>query len=192
MYHPPPVAVPPAAKRFKQDGQVMIPAGQMGRPMGSGVIPVGVSGMPAGVGLPIQHSQLYGQMNVEEEEQDGERGMHNLPPGAILAEKGGLGDEIDGLSAREISAARFVRHHEWMEEILGTAYPWRNIVPPDLFSKTGKTRARTTAGDDLVTSDHQEDLIFGTKGEIEERIRAVEKSTELMIQLYDETLKVKR
>merc|ERR1711939_670665 len=41
-------------------------------------------------------------------------------------------DKFDSISPRDISLARYIRNHEWMEEILGSAIPTKNIVPPQL------------------------------------------------------------
>lgn len=42
------------------------------------------------------------------------------------------GDEFDVPTARDISVARYVRGHEWMEEIFGSAYPASKIIRPSL------------------------------------------------------------
>lgn len=42
------------------------------------------------------------------------------------------GDMFDHLTPRDISMARYMRNHEWMEEVLGTAYRIGQIVPADL------------------------------------------------------------
>jgi hypothetical protein len=43
-----------------------------------------------------------------------------------------IGDFFDHLTPREISAARFMQHHRWMEEIFSSPYASNRIVPPDL------------------------------------------------------------
>lgn len=42
------------------------------------------------------------------------------------------GDTLDFLTPREISAARYKQHHEWMEEVLSSPYSTSQIVPVDL------------------------------------------------------------
>lgn len=42
------------------------------------------------------------------------------------------GDMFDHLTPRDISMARYTRNHEWMEEVLGSAYRIGQIVPADL------------------------------------------------------------
>ncbi|ODV89050.1 hypothetical protein CANCADRAFT_133273 [Tortispora caseinolytica NRRL Y-17796] len=42
------------------------------------------------------------------------------------------GDEIDVLSARDIAIMRYVRNHEWMSEVLGSAQTTRSIISPSL------------------------------------------------------------
>ena len=43
-----------------------------------------------------------------------------------------LGDFFDHLSPREISMARYMQHHQWMEEVFSSPYASAQIVPPDL------------------------------------------------------------
>ena len=43
-----------------------------------------------------------------------------------------LGDFFDHLSPREISMARYMQHHQWMEEVFSSPYASSQIVPPDL------------------------------------------------------------
>ena len=43
-----------------------------------------------------------------------------------------LGDYFDHLTPREISMARYVQHHRWMEEVFSSPYASSQIVPPDL------------------------------------------------------------
>lgn len=43
-----------------------------------------------------------------------------------------LGDYFDHLSQRDISTARYMQHHRWMEEIFSSPYASSQIVPPDL------------------------------------------------------------
>lgn len=42
------------------------------------------------------------------------------------------GDALDFLTPREISAARYKQHHEWMEEVLSSPYSTSQIIPVDL------------------------------------------------------------
>lgn len=42
------------------------------------------------------------------------------------------GDFFDFLSPREISMARYMQHHRWMEEVFSSPYASSQIVPPDL------------------------------------------------------------
>lgn len=42
------------------------------------------------------------------------------------------GDMFDRMTPRDISMARYTRNHEWMEEILGSAYRIGQITPADL------------------------------------------------------------
>lgn len=42
------------------------------------------------------------------------------------------GDMFDHMTPREVSMTRYTRNHEWMEEVLGSAYRIGQIVPADL------------------------------------------------------------
>jgi hypothetical protein len=42
------------------------------------------------------------------------------------------GDIFDQISPREISTARYMQNHEWMEEIMSSPYSLNQIIPPDL------------------------------------------------------------
>lgn len=42
------------------------------------------------------------------------------------------GDILDHFSPREIAQTRYTQHHEWMEEVIGSAYPINRITPVDL------------------------------------------------------------
>lgn len=42
------------------------------------------------------------------------------------------GDMLDHLSPREIATTRYIQHHEWMEEVLGSVYSTSRIKPIDL------------------------------------------------------------
>lgn len=42
------------------------------------------------------------------------------------------GDMFDHMTPRDVSMARYMRNHEWMEEVLGSAYRIGQIVPADL------------------------------------------------------------
>ncbi|KAK4498307.1 hypothetical protein PRZ48_010965 [Zasmidium cellare] len=43
-----------------------------------------------------------------------------------------LGDFFDHLTQRDISLARYMQHHRWMEEVFSSPYASSQIVPPDL------------------------------------------------------------
>jgi hypothetical protein len=42
------------------------------------------------------------------------------------------GDVLDMLTPREMAVTRYVQHHEWMEEVMGSAYSISRIKPVDL------------------------------------------------------------
>jgi hypothetical protein len=51
---------------------------------------------------------------------------------------GGLGDELDSISLRDVAAVRYVRHHEWLELALGTVVPSSRIAPPKVIPQTSQ------------------------------------------------------
>lgn len=55
------------------------------------------------------------------------------PYGEDIDEAGGLGDEVDSISLRDVASVRYVRYHEWMELVLGSAVDTRRIVPPKVI-----------------------------------------------------------
>lgn len=42
------------------------------------------------------------------------------------------GDMFDHMTPRDVSMARYIRNHEWMEDVLGSAYRIGQIIPSDL------------------------------------------------------------
>lgn len=59
-------------------------------------------------------------------------GRHDPPLTIDEEEDTSRGDMLDHLSPREISQTRYIQHHEWMEEVLGSVYPISKIKPVDL------------------------------------------------------------
>ncbi|PIA96255.1 hypothetical protein CB0940_10387 [Cercospora beticola] len=56
-----------------------------------------------------------------------------IPDMTIEAEEDtSLGDFFDHLTQRDISLARYMQHHRWMEEVFSSPYATSQIVPPDL------------------------------------------------------------
>ncbi|SMY25599.1 unnamed protein product [Zymoseptoria tritici ST99CH_1A5] len=49
-----------------------------------------------------------------------------------LEEDTSLGDFFDHLTQRDISVARYMQHHRWMEEVFSSPYSSHSIVPTDL------------------------------------------------------------
>lgn len=49
---------------------------------------------------------------------------------------GRVGDELDLISLRDIAAVRYVRHHEWLELVLGTAISTEKITAPKISTGT--------------------------------------------------------
>ncbi|KAK9455656.1 hypothetical protein V1511DRAFT_498373 [Dipodascopsis uninucleata] len=75
-------------------------------------------------------------------------------------------DELDSVSAREISASRYARHHEWMEQILGSAYASSKIEPPGEFWTKSKGSS-VSNGDGIVG-------VYGTLKNMRERVIAAQ------------------
>lgn len=55
---------------------------------------------------------------------------------AIPEEEEPHGDELDFLTPRDISIARYMRHHDWMEEIFDNTFKIDNILSFPLFPQT--------------------------------------------------------
>lgn len=63
--------------------------------------------------------------------------QHMVPVGAHFMpfdddEDTHAGDMFDHMTPRDVSMARYTRNHEWMEEVLGSAYRIGQITPADL------------------------------------------------------------
>lgn len=63
--------------------------------------------------------------------------QHMVPAPAPFAvydddEDTSAGDMFDHMTPRELSMARYIRNHEWMEEVLGSVYRIGQITPSDL------------------------------------------------------------
>lgn len=100
---------PPSAKRYKPSPVPVAPshAGHAGHASHAAAVQAHASAaMNAVGGDPV--------MTIDEEE-DTSRG-----------------DILDHFSPREIAQTRYTQHHEWMEEVIGSAYPISRIVPVDL------------------------------------------------------------
>lgn len=55
-----------------------------------------------------------------------------------------LGDYLDHLTPRDISMARYMQHHRWMEEVFSSPYASNQIVPTDLgLGLTGELKGLT-------------------------------------------------
>lgn len=78
------------------------------------------------------------------------------PYGEDIDEAGGLGDEVDSISLRDVASVRYVRYHEWMELVLGSAVDTRRIVPPKVIPAETK------------------DWTFNDKESLEKRLKEVE------------------
>ncbi|KAK9479419.1 hypothetical protein V1514DRAFT_328581 [Lipomyces japonicus] len=135
MYHHPPPQLPPgspAAKRVRVDGP-----------------PQYAQGSPAAPHLLARPGP--GQVQVPPGAIPGPNPPHPPPPPSFTAHQQlimsledediiGATDDLDTISAREISASRYARHHEWMEQVLGSAYHSDKIIPPSLYkARNGST-----------------------------------------------------
>ena len=61
------------------------------------------------------------------------RAIPQVPPAATFDEEDiGTGDAMDTLTPRDISANRYILHHEWMEEIFSSPYATNQIIPVEL------------------------------------------------------------
>lgn len=60
---------------------------------------------------------------------------------------GRVGDELDVISLRDIAAVRYVRHHEWLELVLGTAVSTEKITAPKISIGGNNTNVTWTRDD---------------------------------------------
>lgn len=65
----------------------------------------------------------------------------NAPPcgsrfGDDVDEAGAMGDQIDTLSVRDVATVRYVRHHEWLELVVGSGLDTNKIVPPKVIPES--------------------------------------------------------
>lgn len=112
-----------------------MPAKQQGNPRGTGTPNRGHLGASQAPNkrqkLPIhQGTPQPGPSNMPHA--PSAAGRHDPPLTIDEEEDTSRGDMLDHLSPREISQTRYIQHHEWMEEVLGSAYPISKIKPVDL------------------------------------------------------------
>lgn len=56
-----------------------------------------------------------------------------MPETAPLnADETAVGFELDTITIRDIASARYARHHEWLDHVLGSALPTSRIIPPSV------------------------------------------------------------
>ncbi|KAG4302401.1 hypothetical protein PCK1_001383 [Pneumocystis canis] len=69
------------------------------------------------------------------------------------------GDELDFLTPRDVSIARYMRHHDWMEEILNSNFKIEDILSSPLFPKspdfTIDALKKKLSTDEIQTMKHQ-------------------------------------
>lgn len=49
-----------------------------------------------------------------------------------MTQETALGYELDTITLRDIAAVRYVKHHEWLDHVVGSAIPTDRITPPKL------------------------------------------------------------
>lgn len=83
------------------------------------------------------------------------RAIPQVPQASALDEEDiGTGDTMDTLTPRDISANRYMLHHEWMEEIFSSPYGTSQIVPVELgLGRKGELESLTRDFFDTPTSD---------------------------------------
>ena len=106
--------------------------GPTGREMGHNMIAPGFYGsnpMPSRGGFnppPPAKRQRTGQGSIA-------AANDGMPDTSIEDEENtALGDYFDHLTPRDISTARYMQHHRWMEEVFSSPYASGQIVPADL------------------------------------------------------------
>lgn len=83
------------------------------------------------------------------------RAIPQVPQPSTLDEEDiGTGDAMDTLTPRDISANRYMLHHEWMEEIFSSPYGTSQIVPVELgLGRKGEIESLTREFFNAPTSD---------------------------------------
>lgn len=107
------------ATRYQQQP---VPQQQTTNPMNS----YGKRGVPAGVGQRLPQGMLYPGNAVPVGARFGDE----------IEETGGLGDQIDTLSVRDVATVRYVRHHEWLELVVGNAIDTNKIIPSKVIPES--------------------------------------------------------
>ncbi|KAK9233927.1 hypothetical protein V1525DRAFT_414774 [Lipomyces kononenkoae] len=158
MYHhpAPPMPMSPAAKRMRVDGPIPPPHslqqqpahGYPAPPHHIPQVPLGVqsqnpgssqiSGVPGQVPGQLAHGVPSSVQQQQQQSQAAPASMYAAHHSLLLSlddeDLVGAADELDTISAREISASRYARHHEWMEQVLGSAYQSDKIIAPGIFA----------------------------------------------------------
>ena len=83
------------------------------------------------------------------------RAIPQVPQTPIIDEEDiGTGDVMDTLTPRDISANRYMLHHEWMEEVFSSPYGTSQIVPVELgLGRKGEIESLTRDFFNAPTSD---------------------------------------
>ncbi|KAK9246537.1 hypothetical protein V1506DRAFT_534980 [Lipomyces tetrasporus] len=200
-HHPtPPMPMSPAAKRMRVDGPVPpphhvqpqtphgypappqhhMPQMPLGAPnpvpsQMTGGAPGQVPGVPGGVPGQVPPGAPASVQQQQSQSQGPPASVyaahHNLLLSLDDEDMVGAADELDTVSAREISASRYARHHEWMEQVLGSAYHSDKIIAPGIFA----TRANAVN-------------VWGTAATLKERIEALEEEVGGVDELYTRNL----
>uniref|UniRef100_A0A060T077 ARAD1C05808p n=1 Tax=Blastobotrys adeninivorans TaxID=409370 RepID=A0A060T077_BLAAD len=74
----------------------------------------------------------------------------NSAYGDEIDEAGGVGDELDTVSVRDVASVRYVRYHEWMELVVGSAVETSRLVPPRVIPESSSTDKWTFADPESV------------------------------------------
>ncbi|KAK9468088.1 hypothetical protein V1512DRAFT_260748 [Lipomyces arxii] len=181
MYHQPPtISMSPAAKRMRVDMPPYTAASQQLAQTAVGFPPHH---------MPQQSGQSQASPRLQHQIQPGQPGQsaqQNLPASVYAAHHSlimslddedmvGAADDLDTVSAREVSASRYAHHHEWMEQILGSAYQSDKIIPPGLFAaKSGNGAISNTTAE----------TVWGTLEQLRERVQEMEEEVSGVDELY--------
>ncbi|EEH38226.1 hypothetical protein PAAG_01147 [Paracoccidioides lutzii Pb01] len=75
-----------------------------------------------------------------------------VPDYSLEEEEVSTGDMLDAITPRDISKMRYRHHHEWMDEIFGSPYSVRQIMPVDLgLGRKGELESLTSGFFDAPT-----------------------------------------
>lgn len=106
--------------------------------------------------------------------------------GDDVDEAGGMGDEMDLMSLRDAAMMRYVRYHEWMELVIGTAVETSKYVAGPATTTAIENEAQSTylnpiiENEQRMTATEQDNKPKGLSGGLSEKALFFKKATEAL------------